>query len=115
MNDAAPWNPRAADQWTVEATVYVDPSRQRRGLADALYTELLGRLTRQGFRSVVAVIALPNDPSVRLHERHGFIRAGRLLEAGCKMGTWHDVGFWQRTLSDGGNDMSLPLPVEVGR
>jgi phosphinothricin acetyltransferase len=43
---AAPWNGRAAYQWTAEATVYVDPSRHRRGVGDALYTELLSRLRR---------------------------------------------------------------------
>lgn len=95
---AAPWHGRAAYQWTVEATVYVDPSWQRRGVGDALYAELLARLRREGFHSVVAVIALPNEPSVRLHERHGFVRAGRLVEAGYKMDAWHDVGFWQCTL-----------------
>lgn len=112
---AAPWNGRAAYQWTAETTVYVDPSRQRRGVGDALYTELLARLRRQGFHSVVALIALPNEPSVRLHERHGFIRAGQLVEAGYKMDTWHDVGFWQCTLGSRSNYTSLPRPVEVGR
>lgn len=92
---AAPWNYRAAYQWTAEVTVYVDPSRQRRGAGDALYTELLDRMRRKGFHSVVAVIALPNEPSVRLHERHGFTRVGQLVDAGYKQGAWHDVGFWQ--------------------
>ena len=95
---AAPWNDRAAYRWTAEATVYVEPAAQRRGVGDALYTELLGRLRRQGFHSVVAVIALPNDPSVRLHERHGFVQVGRIVEAGYKHGAWHDVGFWQSDL-----------------
>ena len=44
---------------------------------------------------MVAVIALPNEPSVRLHERHGFARGGQLREAGFKHDAWHDVGFWQ--------------------
>jgi phosphinothricin acetyltransferase len=70
-------------------------------VGDALYTELLARLRRQGFHSAVAVIALPNDPSVRLHERHGFTRAGGLVEAGYKRGAWHDVGFWQCKLESG--------------
>lgn len=96
---AGPWNERAAYQWTVESTIYVDPSAQRRGVGDALYTELLNQLGRMGFHSVIAVIALPNDPSVRLHERHGFVPVGRLREAGHKHGAWHDVGFWQRALS----------------
>ena len=99
---AAPWNGRAAYQWTAEATVYVDPSRQRRGVGDALYTELLARLRSQGFHSAVGVIALPNEPSVRLHERHGFVRVGRLIEAGYKLGAWHDVGFWQCTFNIAG-------------
>ena len=75
---AGPWNERAAYRWTVESTIYVDPSAHRRGVGDALYTELLDRLRREGFHSAVAVIALPNDPSVRLHERHGFARVGHL-------------------------------------
>lgn len=95
---AGPWNERAAYQWTVESTIYVDPSTHRRGVGDALYTELLDRLRRQGFHSAIAVIALPNDPSVRLHERHGFERVGHLREAGYKYDAWHDVGFWQRSL-----------------
>jgi phosphinothricin acetyltransferase len=99
---AAPFHGRAAYQWTAEATVYVGPSSQRRGVGDALYTELMARLGRQGFHSVVAVIALPNEPSVRLHERHGFVHVGQLVEAGYKLGAWHDVGFWQCALSDGG-------------
>jgi phosphinothricin acetyltransferase len=111
---AAPWNDRAAYKWTAEATVYVDPWRQGRGAGDALYTELLGRLRRQGFHSVIAVIALPNDPSVRLHERHGFTPVGRLVDAGYKLGSWHDVGFWQCSLGGRGEDMSPPGPVEIG-
>jgi phosphinothricin acetyltransferase len=99
---AAPFHGRAAYQWTVEATVYVDASMQRQGVGDALYTELLTRLPQLGFHSVVAVIALPNEPSVALHERHGFVPAGRLVEAGYKLGAWHDVGFWQRTFNIAG-------------
>jgi phosphinothricin acetyltransferase len=97
---AGPWNERDAYRWTVESTIYVDPSTHRRGVGDALYTELLDRLRRQGFHSAVAVIALPNDPSVRLHERHGFARAGHLRDAGFKHDAWHDVGFWQCVLAD---------------
>lgn len=99
---AAPWNARAAYQWTVEVTVYVAATSRRRGVGDALYTELLARLRRQGFHSAVALIALPNEPSVRLHERHGFVRAGQLTEAGYKFDAWHDVGFWQCTFNIAG-------------
>jgi phosphinothricin acetyltransferase len=92
---AGPWHERAAYRWTVESTVYVDASAHRRGVGGALYTELLSRLRSKGFHSAVAIIALPNDPSVRLHERHGFAQVGQLREAGYKHDAWHDVGFWQ--------------------
>jgi len=55
----------------------------------------------RSFRNVVAVIALPNHPSVRLHERHGFIRICQLVDAGFKWCGWHNVGFWQCTLLTG--------------
>jgi phosphinothricin acetyltransferase len=97
---AGPWNERAAYRWTVESTIYVDSSTRRLGVGDALYTELLDALRRSGFHSAIAVIALPNEPSVRLHERHGFAPVGHLREAGYKHGSWHDVGFWQCGLSD---------------
>jgi phosphinothricin acetyltransferase len=109
---AAPWDDRTAYRWTVETTVYVDASAQRRGVGDALYTELLGPLRRQGFRSVVAVIALPNHPSARLHERHGFIRVGQLVDAGFKRDDWHDVSFWQCTLRSDRDEIAPPQPVE---
>jgi phosphinothricin acetyltransferase len=97
---AGPWNERAAYQWTVESTIYVDPSTRRLGVGDALYTELLGQLRGKGFHSAIAVIALPNEPSVRLHERHGFIATGGLREVGHKHDAWQDVGFWQCLLTD---------------
>ena len=50
----------------------------------------------------MAVIALPNQPSVRLHERHGFTPVGMLRNAGFKLDAWHDVGFWQCVLADAG-------------
>jgi phosphinothricin acetyltransferase len=96
---AGPFNERAAYQWTVESTIYVDPSAHRRGVGDALYIELIDQLRRKGFHSAIAVIALPNEPSVRLHERHGFVPAGQLREAGHKHDAWRDVGFWQCLLA----------------
>lgn len=92
-----PWKARSAYDWTAEATVYVSHRHQRLGLGSTLYTHLLTSMEEQGFKSAVAVIGLPNDPSVRLHERLGFTACGTLRAAGYKHGEWHDVGFWQRS------------------
>lgn len=89
---------REAYAWTVEVTVYVSSGWQRRGLGSTLYNSLLATLRLQGFCTAVAIIALPNEPSVRLHEKFGFELAGVIYKAGYKLGKWHDVGAWQLEL-----------------
>ena len=91
---ASQWKARGAYAWTAEISAYVDPRVQGRGIGTALY-ELLVRILRdQGYRSVVAGIALPNDASVRLHESLGMHHAGTLRQVGWKAGRWRDVGYW---------------------
>lgn len=97
---AGAWRERAAYAWTPECGVYVREDQQRRGAGRALYGRLLEILRAQGFHSVIAGIALPNDPSVRLHEALGFVAVGRVPRAGWKHGMWHDVGLWQKDLAD---------------
>jgi phosphinothricin acetyltransferase len=43
-------------------------------------------------------IALPNDGSVRLHEKLGFSMIGQLREVGWKLGRWVDVGYRELVL-----------------
>jgi L-amino acid N-acyltransferase YncA len=93
---ATKFRPREAYQWATEVTVYVDAARQRRGIGTALYRSLIEVLRLQGFSTAVAVIALPNEPSVKLHERLGFKAVGVFQRVGYKLGRWHDVGWWQK-------------------
>lgn len=102
---------RRAYDWTAEVTVYVDHRRHRRGVAAALYAELLPILAAQGFHALLGVIALPNPASVALHERFGFVAAGETPQVGWKHGRWWSVGNWQKLLRDGAHQASDPLPV----
>ena len=61
-----------------------------------LYGELLGRLDAAGVHTVMAVVALPNEPSEALHRSLGFERVGVLREVGHKFGRWVDTAWWQR-------------------
>ena len=97
---ASRFRPRPAYQWTAEATVYVHPRRQRRAVGRALYTALFDGLRLLGYRSVIAVIALPNSASVALHETLGFVPVGVFQKVGYKLSRWHDVGFWQLALQE---------------
>ncbi len=104
---AGQWKRRAAYDWCAEVTVYVAHDRQRMGIGHALYRGLLELLDRQGYRTAIAVIALPNAPSVALHEACGFRHTGSLSAVGYKHGEWLDVGFWQR----GPEHDEIPTPI----
>jgi phosphinothricin acetyltransferase len=89
---------RAAYQWCVETSAYVQRDFQRRGVARALYTSLCAILARQGFVNAYAAITLPNAPSVALHEALGFLPLTVFRGIGFKTGQWHDVGWWHLRL-----------------
>jgi L-amino acid N-acyltransferase len=89
---------RPAYHRTVETSVYLHRDARGRGLGSALYDALLARLVADGFHTALALIALPNDASVRLHERAGFRHAGTLVEVGDKQDRMIDVGIYQRML-----------------
>ncbi len=108
---AASFRSRPAYQWAVEVTVYVRPEAQRRGVASALYRSLLGILRLQGFINALAGIALPNDPSVALHERFGFKPVGVLQDVGFKLTRWHDVEWWALRLQQPMDPPDAPKPL----
>jgi L-amino acid N-acyltransferase YncA len=64
------------------------------------------------FRTEPQAVDEWRDEWARLHERHGFIQVGRLVDAGFKRGGWHDVGFWRCTLRSGRDEIPPPQPVQ---
>jgi phosphinothricin acetyltransferase len=82
---------RAAYQWSVDVTVYIDPAFHRQGVGRGLYTALFGLLRLQGFYNAYAGITQPNDGSVGLHTAMGFQPVGVYQSVGYKFGQWHDV------------------------
>lgn len=90
---------RAAYQWTCEVSVYLERGRHRRGAGRALYAELLPRLAKQGMRTAIACMTLPNDASLGLHRAMGFEDVGVMRRVGHKHGAWHDVAWAQLDLT----------------
>ena len=111
---AAPFKLREAYRWCAEVTIYVSPAHHKKGVGRALYEKLIPILQQRGFHSVVALVALPNPPSVALHEAFGFVPAGRLQDAGFKMGEWHDIGFWQLVLTESSAPPRATRPTDDG-
>ncbi|MEN9790351.1 MAG: hypothetical protein RLZZ63_9 [Gemmatimonadota bacterium] len=97
---ATPWRARRGYRFSVEVTVYVAPAHHRRGVGRALYQTLFARLAAAGYHAAMAGIALPNSPSVALHEALGMKQVAHFQETGFKFGRWVDVGYWERLLGD---------------
>ena len=90
---------RPAYRWTVETTIYVSGGERGRGVGRSLYPALLALLHRQGFRTALARLALPNPGSEALHRAVGFVPMGVHPNAGYKHGAWHPIAYWHRALN----------------
>ena len=94
----SPHRNRAAYRWSVDVSVYVGQSSQRRGVGRCLYELLITTLRDQGYYTAYAGITLPNAASVGLHESLGFQPLCVYPRVGYKNGAWHDVGWWSLQL-----------------
>ncbi|WP_456374258.1 N-acetyltransferase family protein [Thiolapillus sp.] len=91
---ASEWKARSAFRYTVETSIYLHPDAPRRkGCGSLLYGRLLSLLAGEGYHRVIAAITQPNDASMALHARFGFVPAGVFHEAGYKFNRWIDVAY----------------------
>lgn len=86
---------REAYEHSAEVSVYVRNDAHHRGIGTSLYLELFERLHDTHVHAIIAGIALPNDSSIRFHEKLGFEKVAHFREVGYKLGRWIDVGYWE--------------------
>jgi phosphinothricin acetyltransferase len=93
------FRPKPAYDRSIEISIYVAPDQQGKGVGSALFDRLFHRLgTDERFHRAFSIIALPNESSIALHERFGFVHRGTLSEAGFKFGQYLDVAYYERSL-----------------
>lgn len=91
------FRPKAAYDRSLELSIYISPDAISRGVGTALYGALFARIDGDPrFHRAYSIIALPNDASIALHERFGFVYRGTLTEAGFKFGQYLDVAYYER-------------------
>ncbi len=89
---------RAAYGWNAECSVYVSQQAAGRHIGRALYSALIRLLRQQNVVNLYGVVTHPNSRSERLHEAMGFRRAGLYRRTGYKLGGWHDVAWYEKSL-----------------
>ncbi len=100
---AGAFHARAAYDWAVETSIYVDRNRKRQGIGEHLYQALEDRLKAMGIVNLNACIAYPRekDPyltadSVRFHETLGYRLVGRFDSCGYKFDRWYDMVWMEK-------------------
>ncbi len=93
------WKGRKAYDNTVEVSIYFDSEKTGGGRGKSLYKGLFDRLQEMGIHVVIAGVSLPNDVSVKFHERIGFEKVAHFKEVGHKFDRWIDVAYWQLFLN----------------
>ncbi|EGI78577.1 arsinothricin resistance N-acetyltransferase ArsN1 family B [Hylemonella gracilis] len=93
---ASKWKTRSAYRYSVEISVYLQQGIQARGLGSRLYEALFDALVERDIHAAMGGIVLPNEASVRLHEKFGMKQVARFEQVGYKFGRWLDVGYWQK-------------------
>ncbi len=91
---------KAAYDWAVETTVYIDQEYCSKGIGKALYKELLSALKLQGYVVIYACVTVPNPASDKLHARLGFEEIGIFKASGYKFNAWQDIRWYQTLLHD---------------
>jgi phosphinothricin acetyltransferase len=89
---------KAAYDSSTEVTVYTDPNGVPRGTGTGLYKALFSELENTDLHRAYAVIALPNDISIKLHQNFGFRQVGTLDQVGTKFGERVSVTWFEKTL-----------------
>ena len=95
---AGEFRTRPAYRFTVENTVYLEPSAARAGVGRVLMNEVIARCGQAGFRQMIAVIGGENPASVAFHAALGFRCVGQMAAVGFKFGRWLDTTVMQRGL-----------------
>jgi phosphinothricin acetyltransferase len=90
---AAQFKLRDAYKYAAEVSVYVRNDAKQKGVGSQLSDKLFKEFEDTNIHAIIAGISLPNEPSVRFHEKFGFKKAAHFKEVGYKLGRWVDVGY----------------------
>ena len=93
---------KAAYDPTVEMTIYCASEATGHGVGSMMYEALFPLIADEDIRSGIAAITLPNEVSIRLHERFGFTLVGVTHDVGRKFGKFWDVAWYERIFGPAG-------------
>ena len=103
---------RAAYDYDVNLSIYINQAYHKRKIGSLLYSRLLKLLKAQGYYNAYAGITLPNEKSLSFHQALGFETVGTYQKTGYKFEQWHDVIWLQKNLIDYTIKPKAIIPIE---
>ena len=104
---ASAFKERAAYQWAVETSIYVDEQQKHQGIGRLLHDALEAALRRQGILNMNACISYidPEDEyltldSVLFHSRLGYHQVAHFHQCGRKFGRWYDMIWMEKMIGE---------------
>ena len=98
---------RAAYDWAVETSIYVDQNLKRCGVGGRLHQALEAVLREQGILNMNACIAYPREEdqyltrnSVDFHAHLGYRLVGQFYQCGYKFGRWYDMVWMEKLIGE---------------
>ena len=102
---AGKYSPRAAYDWTVTTSIYVDREYRRSGIGSLLYDALEKELKERGIVNLLAGVAYSDEEdeylthdSIAFHTRMGYTKVAHMKEIGKKFDRWYDLVWFQKRL-----------------
>lgn len=92
------YHPLSVFSKTAEISYFIKPDWVGKGLGKKMLDYLINKGKDKGITSILASISSLNQPSIRFHQRNGFIECGRFKNIGEKKGQIFDLVFMQKIL-----------------
>ena len=108
---ASPFKSRAAYDWSVETSIYIDQFHKGNGIGSKLYLALESLLKRQNICNLCACIAYPNPESIAFHKVFGYETCAHFHKSGYKQGIWYDMIWMEKTLCEHSNEPAEFIPI----
>ena len=113
---AGPFHERAAYDWAVETSIYVDCNCKHMGIGRLLHDALEQTLEAQGILNMNACIAYTPVPdehldnnSVEFHTHMGYRLVGEFYQCGYKFHTWYNMVWMEKQIGE--HLKNQPAPV----
>ena len=102
---ASDFKERAAYQWSVELSIYIEKNSRGLGYGRLLYEALESELKKRGIKNLYACIAYPelddeylSGNSVDFHAHLGFKKVGEFKNCASKFGRWYHMTWMEKTI-----------------